>query len=159
MVQRREIQRALGVLGSAGLLDRQVCVVRSLERGCATVFLEGATERVTGFDPSFFDEDPRRWDGLVHPDDLPMVSAELDRLARRGTGSFEYRIRGRAGRVPSRIKGRRIVVARFGAGAFVVRRVGFAGLFLVRERLSDGRLSVAEAGPCRFSVPGRRPEC
>jgi len=74
---------------------KAVCV-GSWEWTMATneVVLDEAALSVLGFDPEGFDGRAETWLGIVHPDDRPLVAAEVDKALRdRSTYGTEYRVK------------------------------------------------------------------
>jgi CheY-like chemotaxis protein len=69
-----------------------ICVhSRSVDAPFAPAFVSGAVERLTGFPPERFSEDPGFGLSRVHPDDLPLVRSTLKEALRSGSYVCEFR--------------------------------------------------------------------
>jgi len=79
----------------AQLLGASPSVIYSFEaRGAfAPTFVSDNIERLLGYEPSDYLEDPSFWSDRVHPDDLDRVEAEVSLTFETGLNTLEYRFR------------------------------------------------------------------
>jgi PAS domain S-box-containing protein len=63
----------------------------------APTFVSENIERLLGFEPSEYLEDPSFWRDRVHPEDLARVEGEISRLFGNGLHALEYRFRRKDG--------------------------------------------------------------
>ena len=79
----------------ARLLGSSPSVIYSFEaRGAfSPTFVSGNIERLFGYAPSDYLEDPEFWSERVHPDDLDRVEADVSLTFEAGLNTLEYRFR------------------------------------------------------------------
>jgi PAS domain S-box-containing protein len=57
-----------------------------------TLYINQAYERITGYTRASIDKDPRSWERVIHPDDLPHVQKEIARLVTGDEVQVEFRM-------------------------------------------------------------------
>ncbi len=72
----------------------------ALDQDSSTLFISRQAEQILGFVPREWMEDPKLWISHVHPDDQPVASDGLKRVAAgKGPVQMEYRIHTKEGRL------------------------------------------------------------
>jgi adenylate cyclase len=77
------------------LLDASPAVIYSFQAkgDFAPIFVSANIEKLLGYAPLDYLDNPNFWRERVHPDDLPRVEAEVGELFKNGKHSLEYRFR------------------------------------------------------------------
>jgi PAS domain S-box-containing protein len=83
----------------ARLLDASPAVIYSFEAkgDFSPTFVSDNITRLFGYAASEYLDDPNFWRERVHPDDLPLIEAEMDALFKAGEHVIEYRFRRKDG--------------------------------------------------------------